>query len=85
MFLSGFGPAPSEIYYDLADTCAMTTFTAAQFDSPSALSQILDRLMRKTFELVTGFIVNAEAFLAKALENSGWRWVGENDTNPQGE
>jgi hypothetical protein len=82
IFVSGFGPAPSEIFYDLADTCAMTTFTAAEFDSPEALSQILDPLMQKTFELVTGFIVNAEAFLSKVLEDSGWRWVGDSKTKP---
>jgi hypothetical protein len=75
IFVSGFGPAASEIFYDLADTCAMTTFTAASFDSPDALSQILSPLMQRTFELITGFIVNAEAFLAKVLEESGWRWI----------
>lgn len=73
--VSGMGSKTSQVYYDLADLCAMNTFTAASFDSPEQLWQILNPLVRKTSELTFGFVNNAETFIAKVLEQTGWHMI----------
>lgn len=73
VFASGIGPKGSQAYYELADLCAMNTFTAATFDSAETLRQIIEPLVKRTSELTFGFMSDAEAFIGKVLEETGWR------------
>lgn len=76
-FVAGLGPKNRQVHYELADLCAMNIFTAETFQNPGDLWKLVLPLVRKTSELSLGFIENAEKFIAKVLEDTGWRvvWV----------
>jgi len=75
VFVSGMGSQNSNVYYELADFCAMSTFTGRGFNSPQELWGVVEPPVKKVSVLTLGFLTNAEAFLGRVLEDSGWRIV----------
>jgi hypothetical protein len=73
IFVQAMGSMNAQVYYELADLCAVRTF--AGFLPPDE-KQALDALgmrMKATAEFITEFATASETFLVSVLETEGWK------------
>jgi hypothetical protein len=80
IFLSAIGTTNEQVYYELADLCAISTFSGTGFpnndtDMQAFEQTVLKPLIQKTTNLTVQFLTQAELFIVAVLENSGWEIV----------
>lgn len=80
VFVSAMGTTNEQVYYELADLCAVSTFSGSGFpstdvDMQAFEQQVLMPLMKKTTELTLQFLTQAELFIVAVLKNGGWEMV----------
>jgi hypothetical protein len=80
IFLSAMGTTNEQVYYELADLCAISTFSARSFpttdtDVQAFEGQVLEPLIKRTTELTVQFLTQAELFIVAVLESGGWEMV----------
>jgi hypothetical protein len=76
-FASAVGTTNKQVYYELADLCAISTFSGSGFpntdaDMPAFEQEVLKPLINTTTELTAQFLTQAELFIGAVLENGGW-------------
>jgi hypothetical protein len=76
VFLTATGKTNGEVYYEIADACAVEAFKEA----PSMTDQELNDLVERSTNLTLNFVTTAELFIKAYLEKQGWR--GELVSNP---
>src|SRR5579864_3124238 len=75
VFVSAMGSTNEQTYYELADVCAMSTFSGSAFPKTDMSTQALEQLIEKTTELTLQFLTTAELFIVEVLTKSGWKMV----------
>jgi hypothetical protein len=80
IFVSAMGTINEQVYYELADLCAISTFSGSGFpDTDTGMrafeQEVLTPLIKKTTNLTVQFLTQAELFIAAALDNGGWEMV----------
>jgi len=71
-FVSGEGEANIDVYYHLADLCAVGAFAGFSLDEPDALGKLGRRIAGAT-DLAIRFINAAEEFIVEVLSAEGWK------------
>lgn len=74
-FVSGQGKTNEDVYYQLADLCALGVFAGFSLDDPQVLQKVEARIRAAT-DLALGFINSAEPFIAVVLCSEGWEIGG---------
>lgn len=75
IFLSAMGDTNEQVYYELADLCAIRTFSGSTFENTEAGLKIVEDLLKRTTELTVDFLTKAELFISSVLERDGWKMV----------
>jgi hypothetical protein len=80
IFLSAMGTTNEQVYYELADLCAISTFSGCGFpntdtDMYAFERRVLEPLIKRTTELTLQFLTQAELFIVAVLESGGWEMV----------
>jgi hypothetical protein len=75
IFVSAMGETNEQVYYELADLCAISTFTGTGFPNNDADIEALKVMMEKITTLTLEFLAKAEDFIGVALEDRGWEMV----------
>lgn len=75
IFVSAMGASNKQVYYELADLCAISTFAGPAFDGNGIDWQAVEDLIAKTTDLTLQFLTTAELFIAAVLKNEGWGMV----------
>jgi hypothetical protein len=71
-FVIGQGDTNADVYYELADACALGAFSGCQLNQPGAVEQFATQAQIAT-DLAVRFVDAAEDFLAKTLIADGWQ------------
>ena len=77
-FLSGHGETNADVYYELADVCALGAFSGLQLDKPEAVQQFA-KLAQTATDVAIRFVEAAETFIAKTLIAGGWQMRDQSD------
>lgn len=70
-FVTGHGEANADVYYELADVCALGAFSGLQLNQPEAVEQF-GELAQTATDVAVRFVDAAETFIAKTLIADGW-------------
>jgi hypothetical protein len=70
-FVSGQGETNADIYYELADACALAAFSEVPLDAPSA-EESLGKQIAAATDLAIRFVNASEEFIVEALNTTGW-------------
>ena len=68
IFVSAMGTPNEQTYYELADLCAISTFSGSASPNTDTGLQIVEQRMKKTTELTLQFLSRAELFIVAVLE-----------------
>ena len=71
-FAAGQGDTNLDVYYELADLCAVGTFSGSQVDDPDS-DEKLAKLVEAVTNLSTRFMDAAERFMVAVLNSDGWK------------
>src|SRR5262249_41630011 len=72
IFAQAMGTANAQVYYELADLCALRTFAGPlPLDDKQALV-ILEGRIKAAADFITEFATAAEAFIVSVLQSNGW-------------
>jgi hypothetical protein len=76
IFVSAMGKANGQVHYELADLCAVRTFSGSvpPKDDAAVLAAIGKRA-EAISDLITDFATQAETFIGTVLKNGGWKGV----------
>jgi hypothetical protein len=74
-FVAGQGTINKDVYYELADACALGAFSGLQLDMPGVLEPTgaLGMQVGNATDVANRFIVAAENFLAAVIVADGWK------------
>jgi hypothetical protein len=75
IYVSAMGTTNEQAYHELADLCALSTFSGSAFPNTDAGLEILKQLLQKTTDLTLQFLEKAELFIVAVLQNGGWELV----------
>ena len=73
-FVIGQGDTNADVYYELADACALGAFSGFQLSQPGAVEQFATQAQIAT-DLAVRFVDAAENFLNATLKADGWKLV----------
>lgn len=74
-FVAGEGPIDKDVYYELADACALGAFSGLQLDMPGVLEPAgaLEMQVGNATDVANRFMLAAENFLAAVMVADGWK------------
>lgn len=70
-FVIGHGETNADVYYEIADVCALGAFSGLQLNQPEALEKFT-KLAQTATDVAVRFVDAAETFIAKTLIADGW-------------
>ncbi len=73
-FVVGQGDTNTDVYYELADACALGAFAGLELNQPGAVEQFATQAQIAT-DLAVRFVDAAEDFVAKILIADGWKLI----------
>jgi hypothetical protein len=80
-FVSGQGETNGDVYYELADACALGAFSGLQLNQPNSLEQF-EKQTQTVTDLAVRFVDAAETFIANVLIADGWELTDHRTKKP---
>lgn len=73
IFVQAMGSTNAQVYYELADLCALRTFAGTLPQDEKQALDVLGERMKATADFINEFATAAETFLVSVLESEGWK------------
>jgi len=72
IFVSAMGKSNGQVYYELADLCAVRTFSGPLPQDEAAALAAVGKRMDAISDLIVEFATQAETLIVEVLMNDGW-------------
>ncbi len=75
IFVSAMGQTNGQVYYELPDLCALSTFSGSLLRDDDTYLEAMKNRMKAVSDLITDFATEAEKLIVTVLTNEGWQGV----------